>query len=763
MSAPLPARRNALIGSPIERIEDLRFLTGRGQYTDDLAAENMLHAVILRSSIAHGRIRAIDATAALKRPGVHAVITAADIGEVPTIPLRHEPLPAFRRYEQPVIAIHKVRFVGEPIAVVIADSVALAEDALDAIVVDIEPLPAVPDRAAARNGDVLLFENTGTNLASTLTALRGDAEAAFRSAPYRRREHFKVQRHGAVPMEPRGLLAQWDATNQRMTVSGVCKVPFTNRRALAQMMKLPEASVRMLEYDVGGGFGARGEFYPEDFLIPFAAKFTGRPVKWIEDRRESLMALSHARDAECTLEVACTRDGTILALRGHAFTDLGAYVRTNGATASRNISQIMSGPYRIPHVRMDVTMVVTNKTPSGTYRGPGRFESDFCRERLFDIVAADLGVDQVEFRRRNLVGEHEMPYPLATVQTLDIKAECDSGDYQATLDRCLAEFKWAERAKLQGKLIGGRYHGIAVGCYLEGGGTGPRENARLVIENDGSIAVFVGSSSVGQGVETVFSQIAADALEVPMTRIKQVFHGSTDYVAEGYGSFSSRSIVMGGNAIVDAASRLRELVRSAAAQRLNCAPADIVIDRGIASGPDRRGLDLKEFAGLSAEGTHTSNKRTYSYGAHAAYVAVDSRTGHVALLDYVAVEDVGRIVNPLTLHGQCVGAVVQGLGGAFLENFAYDENGQLLTGSLADYLLPTASDFPNIRAIALEDKPSPLNPLGAKGAGEGGIIPVGGVVANAVTAALSSLGVQVHELPLSPPQVWQLIQDGASR
>jgi len=561
-----------------------------------------------------------------------------------------------------------------------------------------------------------------------------------------------------VPMEPRGLIAAWDEAKQRVTVSGVCKVPFNNRRALAAMMGLPETSVRMLEYDVGGGFGARGEFYPEDFLIPFAARSVGRPVKWTEDRRENLMALSHARDMECDLEIACSRDGAILALRGHAYTDLGAYVRTNGATASRNISQIMSGPYRIPHVRMDVTMVVTNKTPSGTYRGPGRFEADFFRERLFEMAAADLGIDRVEFRRRNLIAEADMPYALAKVHVLDIVSECDSGDYQMTLDRCLAEFKWNERAKLQGSLIDGRYHGSAIGCYLEGGGTGPRENVRLLIEPDGKISVFVGSSSVGQGVETVFSQIAADALELPMQRINNVFHGSTDYVSEGFGSFSSRSIVMGGNAIVDAANKLRAQMREAAAQRLGCAVNEISFDNQTVVGPNRAALDLKEFAGFAADGTHASNKRTYSYGAHAAYVAVDPKTGQVELIDYVAIEDVGRIVNPLTLHGQCVGAVVQGLGGTLLEHFIYDENGQLLTGSFADYLLPTASDFPSIRAVALEQKPSPLNPLGAKGAGEGGIIPVGGVVANAVAAALGSLGVKLHELPLTPPRVWQMIQ-----
>src|SRR5580692_2430883 len=431
-------RTNAFVGSPVERIEDLRFLRGRGQYVDDLTRERLLHAAILRSSVAHGRIRAIDTAAARARPGVVAVITAADIGAaVPTIPLRQEPLPALRQYEQPVIAHRKVRYVGEPLAVVVADSAALAEDALEGISVDIEPLPAVADRAGARKGDVLLFEESGTNVASTITAVRGDIELAFRTAAYTRRERFTVQRHSAVPMEPRGLLAQWDLGRERMTVSGAAKVPFPNRRMLAKMLRLPEASIRMLEYDVGGGFGARGEFYPEDFLIPFAARLTGRPVKWTEDRRENLLATNHARDAECELEIACARDGTILGLRGQAFTDLGAYLRTVGATASRNIAQVMSGPYRIPHIRVDVSLLMTNKTPSGTYRGPGRFEDDFFRERLLDIAAKELRFDAIEFRRRNLVSENEMPYRLATVEPLNIASETDSGDYRSTLDRCL--------------------------------------------------------------------------------------------------------------------------------------------------------------------------------------------------------------------------------------------------------------------------------------------------------------------------------------
>jgi carbon-monoxide dehydrogenase large subunit len=424
---------------------------------------------------------------------------------------------------------------------------------------------------------------------------------------------------------------------------------------------------------------------------------------------------------DCEIEIACHADGTLLALRGRAWVDMGAYFRANGSIPPRNVAQFLSGPYRVPHIHMESHAVLTNKTPVGTYRGPGRFEADFFRERLFDMAAKDLGIDPVEFRRRNLPRPAEMPYPLATVSPPEKKEELDSGDYQAALDRCLLEFGWEQKQKLQGKLIDGRYHGIAVGCFIEGGAAGPRENARMVVHEDGFISVYVGSANVGQGLETVCAQIAADALQLPIEKIR-VFHGSTPYLKEGFGAFHSRSVVMGGSAILDAAK------------------------------------NLKEKGGRSAEGTFANHHHTYAYGAAAAHVAVDPRTGHVKLLEYVMVEDIGRVINPLTANGQAVGAVVQGLGGVFLEHLQYDENGQLLTGSLADYLLPLASDFPNIRAIITGDSPSPHNPLGAKGGGEGGIVPVGGVVANAVAAALAPLGAVPRALPLSPPKIWELLQ-----
>ena len=377
---------------------------------------------------------------------------------------------------------------------------ALPKTRLSAIEVDIEPLPAVANWQSAAKNETLLFENKDSNVTMKFRAVLGDAAAAFKDAPYTRRESFSTQRHTALPMEPRGLLAEWDAASGRLTLSGAAKVLFANRRILAKQLGLAVDAIDMVEYDVGGSFGARGEFYPEDFLIPFAARHVGRPVKWTEDRREHLMTMNHAREAACDVEIACARDGTILGLRGHAFVDMGAYMRTNGAVGARNIAQFMSGPYRVANIDLDVSLLLTNKTPVGTYRGPGRFETDFFRERLLDMAARDLGIDQIEFRRRNLVREADMPYKVATIAPFEHKDELDSGDYQVTLDRCLAEFGWAEKEKLKGKLIDGRYHGLAVCCFIEGGAAGPKESARLVLETNGTLTVYMGSSGVGQGL-----------------------------------------------------------------------------------------------------------------------------------------------------------------------------------------------------------------------------------------------------------------------
>ena len=367
-------RANTLIGSPVERVEDLRFLRGRGQYVDDLARDGQWHAAIVRSPVAHGRLRAIDAAAALAMPGVRAVLTASDIGRpVPTIPFRR-PNPTIAPYAQPVIADKVVRYVGEPCAVVLAERAELAEDAAGAVTLDIEHLPAVTDHRASAQGDVRLFGATTSNCASVYTASQGDVEAAFHAAAYRRREKFQVQRLTAMPMETRGLLAEWDAAAGRLSVSGAAKLPFFNRRAMAAMMGLAEDAVDYVEFDVGGGFGARGEFYPEDFLVAFAARKFGHPVKWVEDRREHFMAIGHSREAECDIEIALDADGMFVGLRGDIWCDIGAYMRPNGTTPVRNVAQFTAGPYRIPNIHLSAHALTTNKTPSGTYRAPGRFE-----------------------------------------------------------------------------------------------------------------------------------------------------------------------------------------------------------------------------------------------------------------------------------------------------------------------------------------------------------------------------------------------------
>ena len=471
-----------------------------------------------RSPIAHGRVASVDASAALAIAGVRAVITAKDIGAVPRIPLRLLPLPGTERFLQPVIAADRVRYVGEPVAVVLGDSPALAEDGVGAIALDIEELPPVPDWHASGRGETLLFEEAGTNAAMVFTGVKGDAERAFRDADYVRRERFAVQRYTALPMEPRGLLAEWDAAQGRMTVLGAAKVPFFNRDTLAAMLGLSAAQVDLIENDVGGGFGARGEFYPEDFLIPFAARHVGRPVRWIEDRREHLTAMNHARQADCEVEIACRSDGTILGVRGEVFVDLGAYVRTNGLIQPRTLAQCLTGPYRVPNVRITSTALLTNKTPSGTYRAPGRYEASFFCERLIELAARDLGIDSAEMRRRNLIGPGEMPYRLPRLEPVGPAGdtECDSGDYRETLERCLAEFGWEEKRALQGREIDRRFHGVAVACFIEGGGAGPKETARLDLEADGTVSVYVGSAAVGQGLETVMAQIAADTLGLPL-------------------------------------------------------------------------------------------------------------------------------------------------------------------------------------------------------------------------------------------------------
>ncbi len=760
--SPLTASlKNSYVGQPIRRIEDLRFLPGKGRFIDDISRENLLCAVILRSPVAHGRLARVNPEAALGLTGVHSIITAADLpGEMPLVPLRLMPMESLTSLGQPPMAREKVRYVGEAIAIILADSIAVGEDARALIDLEIVPLPPISNRLDSGLKKSLLFEHWGSNEAVAYTANKGNAQDAFNAADYIRSVRLSTQRHLALPMEPRGVFAEWDQTSKRLRVEGAAKVPFPNRRILAGMLKLEEKDIDMIECDVGGGFGARGEFFPEDYLIPYAAQHSGRPVKWIEDRRENLLTMGHAREMDCEIEIACTSEGKILGLRGEVWVDAGAYYRTNGPISPRNVAQFMSGPYRVPNIDIISHTMLTNKAPIGTYRGPGRYETIFFFERLLDIAAKDLQIDPVEFRRRNLVSKEEMPYPIAKISPVPLEDELDSGDYEMILDRCLAEINWSEKQHLNGKYIEGAYHGLGVACFIEGGGAGPRENARATLEGDGTVTIHVGSTSVGQGVETVLTQIAADALEIPLEKITLV-HGSTPLLREGFGSYHSRSTVMGGSAIILSATKLRARICEAAAERFGCDREQILLSGGIVSGPGRGSISIGELAHSIApvEETFHNHKHTYANGSAAVHLTVDPETGDINVIDLVFCEDVGKIINPLTLKGQAIGAIVQGLGGAILEHAIYDAEAQLITGTLADYLAPLSCNFPNIRAFLLEEHRSPVGPLGAKGGGEGGLLAIGGLMSNAVENALSSLNIKIDRLPLTPDYIWGLVNE----
>jgi len=756
---------NRYVGSPVERTEDLRLVRGRGTFIQDIDLARQWHAVVLRSPIARGTISHLDKSGALQCTGVNAVLTGADLGEnIPHIPLRR-PFPAIEPYRQPVIARDVVRYVGEPVAVVLADTCALAEDALEHIALDITPDQVVAGWREAVEGPVRVIAGTSGNVAASFIAQAGDVEAAFGTAAHIQTGQFRTQRQTALPMECRGLLAQWDEAQQKITMSGAAKLPFFNRRALAGMLGLAEHQVDYVEYDVGGGFGARGELYPEDFLVAFAARNFGRPIKWVEDRREHLTAIGHARECDCELAIAFAADGKILGLKGDIYADIGAYMRPNGTTAPRNAVQCLTGPYDVAALDVTAHAVVTNKTPAGSYRGPGFYEACFFIERLLDKAAAALAIDPLAIRRRNFIARHELPRALPVVQP-DAgwdPFQLDSGDYGQAFDMAIEQSGWKEKARLAGKLVDGRFHGLGVAPYIDFGVAGALEHAHMRLHEDGRVVLSIGSSGIGQGIETIMAQIAADVLEIPMQLI-EVRHGSTTIIWNGVGSFGSRATVTGGCATLVAGENLLAAFRSFAASRLGVPEDAIQVSEGRAIAADGRRVTFAEAgaAGLEARGTFDQGRPTFAYGTAVAHVAVVPGTGHIELVDYTVVDDVGRIINPATLHGQSIGAAVQGLGAVFGEELVYDEEGQLLVGTLADYEMPLACDYPHIHFTTTELHPSPFNPLGAKGAGEGGIVPVAAAIANAVANALASMGVQPDRLPLAPHAVWQLI-DGSRR
>jgi len=563
-------------------------------------------------------------------------------------------------------------------------------------------------------------------------------------------------------------VAEYDAGEGALTVWGASKVVHINRRILATLLGLPEERVRLIELHVGGGFGARGEFYPEDFLIPFCAMRLGRPVSWTEDREEHLRATNHSRDQIHDIAIALRRDGKFVALRDRMINDTGAYVRTHGTVVPGMTAALLPGPYRWEAYRCEVRHVVTNKTPAGTYRAPGRYEANLARERIIDIAVRRLGLDPLEVRRRNLIAPEAMPYPTGT-HTDGHPVVYDSGDYPRLLDRAVEEFDPAAMRRWCGEAPKGTRRGLGYAYFVEKSGIANWEYARVALTSSGAVDVHVGSASVGQGVETVLAQICADHLGVGYDDVS-VHHGDTATVPDGVGSFGSRATMLGGSAVAQAAEALRGRLLELAADHLEAASQDLVVRGGrvAVDGSERRCVTFAELferarplaaltagrsPGLSEESYFHSPAMSFPYGMHCVAVEIDLATGDVGIARYLVTYDVGRSINPMLVEGQIVGGAAQGIGGALFEELAYDENGQLLSGSFVDYLLPTAADVVAVESVVTEDAPTPLSPLGAKGAGEGGTAAAGAAIASAVSDAL---GAEANALPLTPPRIVDL-------
>jgi len=746
------------IGKSVARLEDRLLLLGQGRFAADISFPNQLIMRVVRSPQAHGKLVGIDADAARARPGVHAVWTAADVADIPPIDFRLTRVAGLEPYRQRILASDRVRYVGDPVAVIFAEDIYAAEDAADDIVLDIEPLPAVTDADAAP-GEFLPGHSTEP------TVIRkgfGDVEAAFRAAHAVVELNLTVGRHSGVPLETRGAIARYDEARDILEMHGAAKVPHWNRDQIARMLGREPARVQLYEGHVGGGYGVRGELYPEDVLACVAALRLKRPVKWIEDRRENLIATNHSRQQHHRIRAAIDAQGRILGIDDDFITDQGAYVRTHGATVTDLAAAMLPGPYRVPAYRVAGHIRLTNKTPCGTYRAPGRFESTFVRERLLDAIAARVGVDPIEARRRNLISKEQMPHELG-LDTLGTTVTYDSGDYARLLDKALNGFGWDKaRREIDTRRGKGETVGLGVAMFVEKSGLGPFDGVKVSVSATGLIEVVTGAASVGQGVETVIAQICAETLGVDYTNVR-VIHGQTDRIEKGLGAFASRVPVITGEATRLAAVKLRDKALAAAAELMQASAASLDIVNGEIVRTDRPGpsMRLGEVAaalaktsadGLTADGWFEFGHMVYPYGVHVAQVGVDAETGGVTVERYLVAYDIGRAVNPRLVEGQIVGGVAQGIGGALLEEFLYDENGEPLCVTFADYLMPTAHEQPPVEVIISEDAPSPLNPLGLKGAGEGGANAVGAAIAAAVDDALGKAGA-VTRLPISPARL----------
>jgi aerobic carbon-monoxide dehydrogenase large subunit len=754
----------AYVGAPLRRREDPRLLTGASRFLDDIRFPGMVHAAFVRSPHAHARIVAIDAAAARTMPGVAAVLTAQDLPS-PALRIPAPPMfPGVAAALHPLLAGDVVRYAGQPVAVVAAASRYAAEDAAEAVEVRYEPLPAVVDvDAALAAGAPVLHARLGGNVVFTREVRAGDPEAAFREAAVVVEAAFEQPRLAAIPLECRGVVARYDAATGRFEVTLSTQAPHGARETLAEVLGVGPEQVRVIAPDVGGGFGVKGIDYPEEALAAHLARGLRRPVAWAEDRAENLRTTIHGRGQRARVRAAASADGTVTAIDGDILADLGAYCYAVTAIIPTLTTLVGCGAYRIRNVRLRLRGVATTKAPSGPYRGAGRPEGAYYIERLMDLVAARLGLDPADVRRRNFIDT--FPYEGATGLVYD------SGDYPALLDRALRLSGYADwrREQATRRRNGGPPLGIGLSTWIETAGGGETwETARVRLEPSGRITAVTGSSPHGQGLATALSQILADALGLAPDEIS-VRHGDTDAIAEGVGTFASRSLALGGSAMAQAGAELREHIVTAAARLLEAAPRDLVLDRGRAGvrGVPERALTFREIAARTGEPLEAavkfeSERIMTPSGAHVAVVEVDPDTGATRVLGYVAVNDCGRLVNPLLVEGQVHGSVAQGLGQALFEQVVYGEDGQPLTGTLLDYAAPTAADLPPV-VSATQETPSPLNPLGAKGIGESGCIGAPPAIVNAVHDALHPFGVEGLDLPLTPDRVWRAIRDARAR
>ena len=768
-----------LFGASVRRREDPRLITGRGRYVADVALPGMLHVAVHRSIHAHARLVKIDAEAARRCPGVVHVLVPADVAALGRLPLLvpHPSLLAPVCAE--ILPQEIVSYVGQPVALVVAESAAQAEDALVALRVEYDALPAVASLDDALKPDGPRVHREG-NVAAHFTQRVGDPAGALARAEVMVRERFTLHRGAGMALETRGITARWDAPLGQMTVWSTTQSPQILRRLLARFLGLAEHAVRVVTQDIGGGFGPKGILYSEDILVPFLARALDRPVRFIETRREHLLAVTQERDQWHEVELGLTREGRIVALRDAFVHDCGAFVSW-GIIVPLITSVSVPGPYRVPNYEVALTAVYTNKVPVTPVRGAGRPQAVFVMERMLDLAAERLGLDRVAIRERNLIQPGEFPYDVGLVSRDGGPRRYDSGNYPECLRRLVEAVGWdGMRAQQERARAEGRWLGMGLALFVEDTGLGPYEGIRVRVDPAGQVFVFSGASSQGQSHETTLAQIVADGLSLPMERVT-VVPGDTAGIPYGVGTFASRVAVLAGTSAAQATAEVREKALAVAASQLEAAVEDLVLEEGRfgVRGAPGRGLTLAEVAtiastprpgyampagmdpGLEATAYVSVAQSTYSSGAHAAVVEVDPETGLITVLRYVAVDDCGTVINPMIVEGQVHGGIAHGIGNAFLEEVVYDGAGQLMTGTLMEYALPRAADVPGLEVHHVVT-PSPLNPLGVKGAGEGGTLPAPAAIANAVADALRPLGVEVTEMPLTRERLWRRVRASRS-